>query len=120
MNEFTKQIADLINNEAEKRAERIVSQRLNGIVKTLANKLSIKDIAWSTELSIDEVRAILKETMDIQNNILKLCGKSDELETIESYFRLGKENLDNKIDGNKQNNKLWKRSRVYYFDRNIQ
>lgn len=102
MDEFTKQIADLINNEAEKRAERIVTQRLNGIVKTLANKLSIKDIAWCTELSVSEVRAILQETVDRQNNILKLCGKSYELETIETYFRLGKENLDNKIDENKQ------------------
>jgi hypothetical protein len=77
-------------------------ERLNGVVKTLANKLSIKDIAWSTELSIAEVRAILQETVDIQNNILKLCGKSDELETIESYFRLGKETSDNKIDENKE------------------
>lgn len=102
MDEFTKQIADLINNEAEKRAEKRVSQRLNGIVKSLANKLSIEDISWCTELSIDEVRAILQETVNIQNNILKLCGKSDELETIETYFRLGKENLDNKIDENKQ------------------
>lgn len=102
MDEFMKQIADLINNEVEKRAERIVTQRLNGIVKTLANKLSIKDIAWCTELSVSEVRTILQETVDRQNNILKLCGKSDELETIESYFRLGKENLDNKIDENKQ------------------
>lgn len=101
MGEFTKQIAELINNEVEKRAKKIVSERLNGIVKTLGNKLSIKDIAWCTELSVSEVRAILQETVDIQNNILKFCGKSDELETIESYFRLGKENLDNKIDVNK-------------------
>ena len=101
MDEFTKQIADLINNEAEKRAEKRVSQRLNGIVKSLANKLSIEDISWATELSISEVRAILQETVEKQNNILKLCRKSDELETIESYFRLGKENLDNKIDVDK-------------------
>ncbi|WP_160691689.1 hypothetical protein [Clostridium sp. C2-6-12] len=98
MDEFTKQIVDLINNEVEKRAEKIVSERLNGIVKSLANKLSIEDISWATELSISEVRAILQETVEKQNNILKLCGKSDELETIESYFRLGKEKSDNKID----------------------
>lgn len=91
MDEFTKQVADLINSEVEKRVEKIVRERLNGVVKTLANKLSIKDIAWVTELSIAEVRACLQETVDIQNNILELCGKSDELETIESYFRLGKE-----------------------------
>ncbi|MDU6039835.1 MAG: hypothetical protein E6Y83_15975 [Clostridium butyricum] len=100
MDEFTKQIADLINNEVEKRVEKIVMERLNGVVKTLANKLSIKDIAWATELSVAEVRECLQETVDRQNNILKLCGKSEELETIESYFRLGKENLDNKIDEN--------------------
>lgn len=102
MDEFTKQIADLINNEVEKRVEKIVMERLNGVVKTLANKLSIKDIAWATELSVAEVRECLQETVDIQNNILKLCGKSDELETIESYFRLGKEKSDNKIDENKE------------------
>lgn len=102
MDEFTKLIADLINSEVEKRAEKIVKERLNGIVKTLANKLSINDIAWCTELSINEVRAILQETVNIQNNILKLCGKSDELETIESYFRLGKEKSNSKIDENKE------------------
>lgn len=102
MDEFTKQIADLINSEVEKRAEKIVSERLNGVVKSLANKLNIKDIAYATELSVAEVRACLQETVDIQNNILKLCGKSDELETIESYFRLGKEKSDSKIDENKE------------------
>jgi hypothetical protein len=102
MDEFTKLIADLINSEVEKRAEKIVSERLNGVVKSLANKLSIKDIAYATELSVAEVRACLQETVDIQNNILKLCGKSDELETIESYFRLGKEKSNSKIDENKE------------------
>ena len=100
MDEFTKQIADLINSEVEKRTDKIVRQRLNGVVKSLANKLNIDDIAWATELTIAEVRACLQETVDVQNNILKLCGKSEELETIESYFRLGKENFDNKIDEN--------------------
>ena len=102
MDEFTKQIADLINSEVEKRADKIVRQRLNGVVKNLANKLNIDDIVWATELSIAEVRECLQETVDIQNNILKLCGKSDELETIESYFRLGKDKSNNKIDENKQ------------------
>lgn len=102
MDEFTKQISDLINNEAEKRAEKIVRKRLNGVVKSLANKLSIEDISWATELSIAEVRACLQETVDIQNNILKLCGKSDELETIESYFRLDKGKSAIKIDENKE------------------
>lgn len=102
MDEFTKQIADLINSEVEKRIEKIVSERLNGVVKSLANKLSIEDIAWATELSVSEVRVCLQQTVDIQNNILKLCGKGDELETIESYFRLGKDKSDNKIEENKK------------------
>ncbi|WPC42833.1 hypothetical protein [Clostridium sp. JS66] len=98
MDEFMKQIADLINSEVEKRTEKIVMERLNGVIKSLANKLSIDDIAWATELSVAEVRKCLQEIVDIQNNILKLCRKNDELETIESYFKLGKGKSGIEID----------------------
>ncbi|MBV7276460.1 hypothetical protein I6U48_26625 [Clostridium sp. PL3] len=98
MDEFTKQISELINQEVDRRVKKIVKQRIDDVVKSLANKLSIADIAWATELSVSEVRACLQETVDIQNNILKLCRKNDELETIESYFKLGKGKSGIEID----------------------
>ena len=90
MEEFTKQIADLINQEAEKRAEIMVKERLDKVVKNLIRHLSIEHIACDTELSVSEVRKSLQEIVDIKNNILKLCGQTENLETRESFFNLDK------------------------------
>jgi hypothetical protein len=60
MDEFTKQISEMINEEIDKRAKKIVKERLSSVVKNLANKLSIEDIAWATELSVGEVREALQ------------------------------------------------------------
>jgi len=90
MDEFTQKVADLISKEADKRAEIMVKERLNKVVKNLIRHLSIEDIACDTELSVIEVRKSLQEIVDIKNNILKLCGQTEDLETIESFFNLDK------------------------------
>ncbi|MBZ9621438.1 hypothetical protein G9F71_000840 [Clostridium sp. FP2] len=90
MDKFTKQIEDLISEEVGRRAEKIVMERLNCVAKSLATCLSINDIAWAIDLSVVEVRGFLQETVDIKNNILKLCGEADNMETIESFFNLDK------------------------------
>lgn len=41
-------------------------------------------------ISVSEVRKSLQEIVDIKNNILKLCGQTENLETIESFFDLDK------------------------------
>lgn len=90
MDEFTQKIADLISQEADKRAETMVKERLNKVIINLTRHLSIEDISCDTELSVTEVRKTLQEIADIQNNILKLCGQTENWETIESIFYLEK------------------------------
>lgn len=101
MDDFTKQIADMINKEADKRAEIIVKERLDKVVKNLIRHLSIEYIACDTELSVSEVRKSLQEIVDIKNNILKLCGQTENLETIESFFNLDKFKSTVETDKNK-------------------
>ena len=103
MDDFTKQIASLINEEANKRTEKIVRERLNRVVKNLIRDLkNIEQIAEDTELSVDEVRESLQETVDIQNNILRLCGQTENLETIESFFHLDEFKSTVETDENKE------------------
>jgi len=90
MDEFTQKVADLISQEADKRAEIMVKERLNNVVKNLIRHLSIEDIVCDMELSDTEVRESLQEIVDINNKILKLCGQIYELDTIESFFNLDK------------------------------
>jgi len=88
MDEFTQKVADLISQEADKRAEIMVKETLNKVVKNLIRHLSIEEIACDTELPEIEVRKSLQEIVDIKNNILRLCGETENWETIESCFHL--------------------------------
>jgi len=102
MDDFTKQITDLINEEADKRAEKIVKERLRSVIVNLARDLNISQIACHTQLSCNEVRQILQNTVDKYNNTLKLCGQIENLETIESFFNLDKFKSIVETDENKE------------------
>ncbi|MGK0467256.1 hypothetical protein [Clostridium sp.] len=102
MDEFTQKVADLISEEADKRAGIMVKETLNKVVKNLIRHLSIEDIVCDTELSDTEVRSSLQEIVDIKNNILRLCGQTENLETIESCFHLDEFKCTMEITKNKE------------------
>ena len=102
MDNFTSEIIELINEEAERRAEKIIDKeaekiaeklikkRVDEIVKNLSSYLSISDIANVTQLTVNDVRTSLQETIDIYNNILKQGNENYEPQTIETFFDLKK------------------------------
>ncbi len=102
MDKFTSEIINLINEEAEKRAEKIIDQeaekrakilinkRVDEITKNLSSFLSISDIATVTQLTVNEVRASLQEIVDKYNNINKMGNENYKEETIETFFDLKK------------------------------
>ena len=102
MDDFTQKVADFISQEADRRAKIMVKETLNKVVKNLIRHLSIEHIVCDTELSDAEVRNSLQEIVDIKNNILKLCGQTDNLETIESFFNLNKFKPTMEIINNKE------------------
>lgn len=101
MDNFTKEISDLINQEIDKKAEKMFKERLRSVVVNLARDLNIDRIACHTQLSSDEVRQMLQQTVDIYNNTLKLCGQTENFDTIESFFNLDKAKSTVKIEENK-------------------
>lgn len=98
MDRFTRKILELINEEAEWRAEKIIDteaekrakelidKRVDEIVKNLSSYLSISDIAEVTQLTIYDVRASLQEIVDIYNNINKIGNENYKHETIEIFL----------------------------------
>lgn len=107
MDNFTKEISDLINEEINKKAEKMFKERLRSIVVNLARDLNIDRIACHTQLSVEEVRQMLQQTVDIYNNTLKLCGQTENFDTIESFFHLDKDKSTVKIEENKEWFILW-------------
>ncbi|MTK14195.1 MAG: hypothetical protein F8N39_19680 [Clostridiaceae bacterium] len=102
MDKFMSEIIELINEEAERRAEKIIDKeaekrakklidkRVDGIIKNLSTYLSISDIATVTQLTTENVRACLQEIVDLYNNINKMGNEAYIPETVETYFDLKK------------------------------
>lgn len=102
MDRFMSEIIELINGEAERRAEKIIDKeaekrakkfidkRVDGIIKNLSAYLSVKEIAEVTQLTTEDVRTSLQEIVDKYNNINKMGNKNYKEETIETFFDLKK------------------------------
>lgn len=80
----------IIDKEAEKRAKKLIDKRVDEIIKNLSSYLSISDIANVTQLTTEDVRASLQEIVDKYNNINKMGNKNYKEETIETFFDLRK------------------------------